>query len=185
MLLKLVLILFCITLVTLYTGCATVIHGTTQKIAIATDPPGATFTVDTSLTTYSTPTTIKLRRKHDHEIYIVKPDYEPEQIHMYHIFSMAIAGNLILGGMTGIVTDSVNGAKSRLVPKSITLSLKPLGTGPGFPPGLSVEERIKQLDILLEQQLITKSEYTSVKKRLMKPKPTKKPTRTPEKKVPE
>jgi hypothetical protein len=185
MLRKFIVLFICSYIVILFSGCATVIHGTTQKITISTDPPGATITVDTNLTTYSTPTTIKLRRKVNHDILISKPDFEPEQLHIYHIFSMAIAGNLILGGMTGIVTDSVNGAKSRLIPKSINLILKPLGTGPGLPLGISVEDRIKQLDVLREQQLITKSEYTSVKKRLLKPNPTKKPKRTPAEKIPE
>jgi uncharacterized protein YceK len=165
---KFIIFLFCFYAITLFSGCATVIHGTTQKIAITTYPPGATFTVDKSLTTYSTPTTIKLKRKSDHEILIARENFEPEQVHIYHVFSMAIAGNLILGGVSGIVTDSVDGAKFRLIPESINLTLKPLGSGPSLPQGQSAEDRIKQLDGLREQKMITNSEYESLKKGLLK-----------------
>jgi hypothetical protein len=175
---RVVLLIVCLFAILLLFGCATVIHGTTQKVSIITVPPGATFTVDTSLTTYSTPTTIKLRRKFDHEILIARENYEPEQVHIYHVFSMAIAGNLILGGISGWVTDSINGAKSKLIPKSINLTLKPLGTGPGLPQGQSADDRIKQLDVLLAQKMITQSEYTSLKKGLLKSQRKKEPQKT-------
>jgi hypothetical protein len=178
MLQKLLLFFLCFYVVTLFSGCATVIHGTNQKIAVNTIPTGAIITVDNDSTTYSTPTTIKLKRKVDHDLVITKEGYESEQIHIYHIFSMAIAGNLVLGGVTGIVTDSVDGAKSRLVPKSIELTLKLLGTGPNFPAGHTPEDRIKALDILKEQKMITESEYATLKKKLTKPEPKNKPPRT-------
>lgn len=152
-------------------GCATVIHGTTQQISITTIPPGATVTADTSTTKYITPTSIKLKRKVDHELFITKDDYEPEQIHIYHVFSMAITGNLIVGGVSGWITDSVNGAKSRLVPKGINLTLKPFGTGPIFPKGQTIEAQLKQIDILREQKMISDSEHDLLKKKILKAQP--------------
>lgn len=175
---KFIVLLFCFYAITLFSGCATVIHGTTQKIAVNTIPSGAIISIDNASTTYSTPTTIKLRRKVDHDLVITKEGYESEQIHIYHVFSMAIAGNLVLGGVTGMVTDVADGAKSRLVPKSINLTLKPLGTGPNFPAGQTTEDQIKELDILWEQKMISESEYESIKKSILKPQPKNKLQRT-------
>jgi uncharacterized protein YceK len=50
-------------------GCATVMHGTTQNIGVSTDPAGADLLVDGEQH-YKSPAMITLKRKDDHTVEI-------------------------------------------------------------------------------------------------------------------
>jgi hypothetical protein len=69
-------------------GCATVIHGPYQDVALESDPPGATATVNATLSergpnfldpkkiyTVTTPTTLRLRRDNTYRVEVTKPGY--------------------------------------------------------------------------------------------------------------
>ncbi len=55
-------------------GCATAVYGTSENIPVASDPAGASVTVD-GKPAGDTPLTVKLSRKHDHKIQIQKSGY--------------------------------------------------------------------------------------------------------------
>jgi hypothetical protein len=55
-------------------GCATIIHGTTQDIEINTDPSGADLLVD-GQKRYKSPATISLARRDEHIVEVSKDGY--------------------------------------------------------------------------------------------------------------
>ncbi len=54
-------------------GCATIIHGRSQEVALASTPPGAIVKIDRVQTT--TPGTITLRRKQDYDAVFTKEGF--------------------------------------------------------------------------------------------------------------
>ena len=68
-------------------GCATLIHGSYQKVRIESDPPGATATIsavqsergplfiDNKKQTVTTPATVELHRDNTYRVEITKPGY--------------------------------------------------------------------------------------------------------------
>jgi hypothetical protein len=167
MLQKFIIFFLCIYAVILFSGCATVIHGTTQKIAITTNPPGATVTADGLSTIYITPTKIKLKRKEDHDLLITKESFEIEQIHIHHVLSGAVAGNIIAGGLIGWGVDATSGAQYRLVPDNINLTLRTVSIGSSYPREKTLEDRLKEIDSLKEKKLINDSEYEQLRKKIL------------------
>lgn len=83
-------------------GCATLIHGTTQDIPITTKPEAAVAKTGEGLAC-TTPCQLTLSRKKDHVINIAKEGYEETSVHIQHVISGAVAGNIIAGGLIGWV----------------------------------------------------------------------------------
>jgi hypothetical protein len=50
------------------TGCATILHGSTQRVAIESSPPGARATVLPQGTTVVTPATVEMARGKAHTV---------------------------------------------------------------------------------------------------------------------
>jgi hypothetical protein len=122
------------------TGCATVFHGTRQKVDVFTDPPGATAVVrDQRITT---PGTLNLPRKAKlTEVRIEKEGYAPKTV---GVAAGAVAGSgssaifgLSSGGAAagGVLAPTVLfasdygiGGAYRLVPSKLVLRLEPLAS---------------------------------------------------------
>lgn len=151
-------------------GCATIVNGTTQKISVSSDPPGATVTVDGN-EVYTTPATIKVSRKRDHVVTIAKEGFATEQIPLIRTLSGAVAGNILAGGLIGWGVDAISGAQFKIMPKTITVSMKPDTGGVresiDFDP-LSAESRLLQLKRLHDQGALTDKEYEATRKIILK-----------------
>lgn len=106
------------------TGCATIIHGTSQKIAVASSPTGAT--VSDGVHHLQTPAVIELKRKTDHILTISKPGYETVTIPVTHVVSSAVAANIFGPGFIGWGIDALTGAQWELVPETVSVALRPL-----------------------------------------------------------
>jgi len=103
-------------------GCATIMHGSTQDIAIITDPPGADLLVD-GLTHYQSPATIIMSRKDAHLVEISKEGYKEETVRIKQTMSAAVIGDFLLPG--GYIVDAATGAQVQLVPDNISVTLRP------------------------------------------------------------
>ena len=115
------LCLFCLS----FSGCATIINGTRQKIIVTSTPTGAIVTDGKSY--WTTPTTIILSRKEDHPLFIWKPGYKIQSIHLKHMVSTVIFGDaLIPGGLIFAAIDVASGSEYKLVPGEIDVKLRPL-----------------------------------------------------------
>ncbi len=60
-------------------GCASALHGTTEKIAFASEPPGASVIVDGN-SVGTTPAEIELARHNAHAVKIEKAGYLPYEV---------------------------------------------------------------------------------------------------------
>jgi hypothetical protein len=94
----------------LATGCATIVRGTHQTVAIRSNPSGATVFVDGK--TYTTPAQLDLARRQSHGVVLTKEGYRTIQFQLEPQWDgTSLVGNLILpGGSVGFVADSANGA---------------------------------------------------------------------------
>lgn len=161
--------LLILSLLAISSGCATIIHGTTQDIGITTDPSEADLLVDGS-ERYKSPTKVTLKRKDDHMVEISKDGYHKENVNIKSVMSGVVAGNLLAGGLIGIGVDALSGGASRLVPESVDVRLRPLtskssSTGAGTKE--SIEEKIDQLKKLKEKGKITEEEYKKMRQEIL------------------
>jgi len=157
--LKLLLCPLCL----LFTGCASIIHGTKQEVAITSDPPGAMISDGRS--TITTPGILTLERKKDHMLTITKPGYQNETVRLGHVISGAVFGNIIfgVGGLIGWGVDAISGAQWRLEPEALSVKLHPAGAkeaiGTTLSPAVSpVEDKLKEMENLKDKKAITKDE---------------------------
>ncbi|MEW6775722.1 MAG: PEGA domain-containing protein [Bdellovibrionota bacterium] len=106
------------------TGCATIVNGTKQKVKINSTPDGATVSVD-GVDSGTTPATVKMRRKEDHKVVIKKPGYKPKEVELKNKMSWWWLGNVVIGGIIGLVVDMASGGVYKLEPKKIDAALEP------------------------------------------------------------
>jgi hypothetical protein len=110
-------------------GCATIVSGTTQPIAINTDPQGAdcSFTRDNVLVARINPTPgVASVQKSSGSIGVLckKADYQDVAGIIESQFQAATLGNILLGGVIGVVVDAASGAMSKY-PESVTFTMIP------------------------------------------------------------
>ena len=145
-------------------GCASIVHGTRQKIAIATDPLGAE--VSTGEITMTTPCSLNLKRKNDHILSIHKPGYETETVKLTSVLSGAVAGNILLGGPIGWGVDAISGAQWRLDPETVSIKLRHAAEDNNSHKTLS--SKLEDLASLKEKELITEEEYNNLRQEALK-----------------
>ena len=106
-------------------GCATLIRGPTQAVAISSEPTGADILVDGSLVGM-TPSNIDLARGQDHLITFEKDGYHTRNIPIIRSIGRAVFGNLLYGGFLGWGVDATSGAQYNLNPETLVVQLIPL-----------------------------------------------------------
>jgi S1-C subfamily serine protease len=123
------------------TGCATIIEGTGQSVTISTDPAGAACTVDRGGTRVGqvnpTPGSLRLdKSKDDLQIACIKEGFQASTVSRSSRFVGTTFGNIIIGGLVGVVVDAASGANFTY-PSEIKVSLAAGGPAPkslGFTP---------------------------------------------------
>lgn len=109
-------------------GCASIIHGTTQAVDFGSQPAGARISID-GREVGVTPKTVDLRRKgrtkeeakpkQEYAIRIEMEGYMPYEMKIKRELDAWFFGNLIFGGLIGIIIDASNGAMYKLTPDQI------------------------------------------------------------------
>ncbi len=126
---KLLLVLL-LNFVHLY-GCATIVSGTTQNIAVSSKPGGATITVEPGDHQTVTPANLELKRDGGpYRITISHEGYEPYKVTLKTSANGWLWGNLLLGGLIGIIVDSSTGAGTKLSPEEVNANLIKAGIEP-------------------------------------------------------
>ena len=153
-------------------GCATIINGSTQAVPIASSPSGATIELADGQK-LRTPTTIEFERKRDHVISISMDGYHTEQVTLMRTMSGAVAGNILAGGFIGWGVDAISGAQYKLLPATVSVNLRPLKEGESntvqnMSNALSPESRLRQLEQLRSDGLVTDDEYEATRKAILK-----------------
>jgi hypothetical protein len=111
-------------------GCATIVRGTTEEVAIQSEPPGAQAKTSNGFGCLETPCVITVPRKDPFILTVAKAGYRPEQITVGTAVqgggTAGLAGNVLAGGIIGVVVDASNGAANDHVPNPVIVELKPL-----------------------------------------------------------
>jgi hypothetical protein len=111
------------TLIIFIIGCATIMHGSTQEIGISSSPTGASIIIDNELRG-NTPLVVNLSRKENHIIRIEMADYEPFEITTTKSVSSWIWGNIVFGGLIGLIVDASTGGLYKLSPEQVEATLR-------------------------------------------------------------
>lgn len=119
-------------------GCASIVKGSSQDIAIATKPEGARFSIKdnrhgNTVREGVTPGSVSLEKGSgyfkgaDYTVTLTKEGYAPQTIDVKSSASgWYIGGNLIIGGLIGwVIVDPLTGAMWKLTPEGIETSLEP------------------------------------------------------------
>lgn len=116
---------FC--LVIILAGCATIIHGRMQQVSVATTPSGA-FVTATGGQQITTPGVLTLDRGVPaHILHVEKQGYEPIDIKLKRGFDGWLLGNILIGGIPGIIIDFVSGSAYAIYPSQVDTVLKAKG----------------------------------------------------------
>jgi hypothetical protein len=131
------LLVLLVALLIVFSGCASIIHGTNQNIKISSEPSGAGVVIynrqNAIVYNSSTPTVAKLKRGGGYfggaayRVEITKEGYETQTINITSSFNGGsfIVGNLFFGGFLGwLIVDPLTGGMWTLKPKSIDTGLR-------------------------------------------------------------
>jgi len=112
------------------TGCCTIFgYAGDQHVRVSANVPGARMFVygkDSGLT----PGTASWSGREKHSIRIECAGYEPYEVTVTQGLNGLIFGNIIFGGIIGILVDSLDGATIVPYPGSVNAKLKPLAVVP-------------------------------------------------------
>lgn len=123
--------------ITLLSACATIVNGSSQTVTVSTEPPGAVCTVDRVGARIGaiaqTPGSVRLdKSKNDLSVTCAKPGFQTATVTKTPSFGGATFGNIIAGGVIGVVVDAASGANYEY-PGDIRLELA-AETPPALPP---------------------------------------------------
>jgi hypothetical protein len=110
----------------LVAACATIMHGTSQQVGINSQPVGATVVVD-SQTVGVTPVAAKLARKRIHRVTVTMPGYEPFAMVTTRKTSGWVWGNIVFGGLIGLIVDASSGGLYDVRPEQVNAQLTRTG----------------------------------------------------------
>jgi hypothetical protein len=110
-------------------ACATIVGGgTSQGVAISSDPSGATYLIKSSsgmqMATGRTPQTIKLPRKNEYQIEFSVPGYRSQSIALTKGVNGWVFGNFVFGWIPGFIIDFATGSASKLEPSLVQVNLE-------------------------------------------------------------
>jgi uncharacterized protein YceK len=111
----------------LLTGCATITRSTNQAYVIETNPSGADVRLSNGYSCVS-PCSLQMKRKPGFQVTISKDGYKTVTTNVSSQVSSGggagMAGNVIFGGIPGLVVDSVSGAMNELIPNPLVITLE-------------------------------------------------------------
>lgn len=119
---KLILFLAVLSMALTY-GCATIMHGTTQDLAVSSNPSYAKVFIDNE-DIGVTPIKTSLKRKEVHNVRIELEGYHPYQTTINKKTSGWVAGNILIGGIIGLAVDALSGGIYDLTPEQVEAELK-------------------------------------------------------------
>ena len=115
------------------TGCATIMHGTSQDIGFQSSPTNAKVLVD-GLPMGNTPVVAKLSRKDNHIVKMNLDGYQPFEATLTRGTSGWVWANVVFGGLVGLAVDAMSGGLYNLTPNQISGQLSGGVIPQGKPP---------------------------------------------------
>lgn len=107
----------------LLTSCATIMHGTRQKVGISSSPSNACLWVD-RMFVGNTPMIVEMTRSDDHSVRLELEGFEPYEAVFTKKLSGWVFGNIIFGGVIGLAVDAISGGIYKLTPDQIQAEMR-------------------------------------------------------------
>jgi len=104
-------------------ACGTIIQSTTQQVGISSNPSNASVTIN-GQNHGNTPMIIDLKRKDSHMVRIQLDGYQPYETNLTRSTSGWVWGNIVFGGLIGLVVDASAGGMYKLTPEQIESELR-------------------------------------------------------------
>jgi hypothetical protein len=109
-------------------SCATLFQGTSEEIALASDPSGAAVAVNDGRSG-STPYSIRENREQDLQIRFSKPGYQSQDISdVSHVQWGYLVSDIFFTGLIGLAVDGLDGAMFAHSQQMVSAHLEPLQT---------------------------------------------------------
>lgn len=121
---KKLLVMLMVVAVVLVSGCATVVNTTMQDVEISSTPANAKVYVDGQLVGQA-PLSHKLLRKENHTVRLELEGYNDHEMTLERSVSGWVWGNIVIGGLIGLVVDSVSGGIYKLTPGQVEAEMEP------------------------------------------------------------
>ncbi len=106
----------------LTSSCATIISGSKQSVRFDSNPSTATIFID-EVEVGKTPFEIRLERKSEHSVMIKLDGYQTFQTKLTQKINGWIFGNILIGGLIGLIIDPITGAMYNLSPDQINAQM--------------------------------------------------------------
>jgi hypothetical protein len=126
-------------------ACATIMHGTSQQVSINSQPTGATVVVD-SQTLGVTPVVAKLGRKRTHRVTVTLAGYQPYEMVTIRKTSGWVWGNIVFGGLIGLIVDASSGGLYDVRPEVISSQLARSGASGAVRDGTIYVFLVREVD---------------------------------------
>ena len=107
-------------------SCASIMHGTTQEVAVGSSPTAAHVSVN-GIEQGTTPVVLDLKRKDRHVIKVEADGYQPYEMALTRSVSGWEWGNLVFGGVVGLAVDAITGGMYKLSPEQVQAQLAASG----------------------------------------------------------
>ena len=113
---------------TVAAGCASIIHGAVQSVQVKSNPSGAVVRVNLNNMATTTPSVLTLDRKEvGYVLTFEKEGYKPVEVSLRRTLGGWVFGNIIFGGLIGIVIDFSSGSAYKLTPGEVDVALSQVG----------------------------------------------------------
>jgi hypothetical protein len=103
-------------------SCATIVSGSKQTVRFTSNPLHATILID-SFEVGKTPFESRLARNQKHSIVIKLDGYQDFELQMTRKFNGWYIGNIVFGGLIGLIVDPLTGAICTLSPSEVRAQL--------------------------------------------------------------
>ena len=140
---RLVTTLFAVVLAVGFAGCATIITGTSTDVSIDSDPPDAEIEIN-GQDYGETPATVSLDSDRSHVVSLSLEGYEEETIRLNKGTTGWVVGNLLFGGIPGLLIDLASGGIYVLSPESVFSDLDETSTSSSKEVRIQVAMSVKE-----------------------------------------
>ena len=105
------------------TSCGLIVNGKFQKVNFYSSPSGAEVIVD-GTSRGKAPILVDLARSTSHNVQIKLDGFQPLEMVLERSVSGWVWGNILFGGIIGLIVDASTGAMYKLTPEQVEASLK-------------------------------------------------------------
>jgi hypothetical protein len=114
---------FLLSTIIMLSSCATIISGSRQTVEISSEPSSAKVYIN-EIEIGTTPVQKKLKRNQEYQLILKLDGYKTYETKLERKFNAWYIGNVLIGGIIGLIVDPITGAMHKLKPEEINGNLK-------------------------------------------------------------